>query len=519
MGFARVNTVRFRAACGLLLLAGWTWSTPQMTFAQAEPAPRTDSRELVDRLSERRSESEIELDTIRSSITVSQEKIASLQSEIDKLAGDTASLKQALVDSADRRRALEEQIGESEARIAELSGEETVLKVSLNEERDVLADVLAALQRMGRDPPPALLVAPGDALDSVRSAILLDGVVPEMRARMESVLGDLRSLQAVKQERENARDALAADLDSLAEETRRMDMLIAENEKASAESAEALAEERRQAEAGRIADAQLAAKPRIKSQGDIGRRHPRHMLGQIDREAPDQPNSQHFRLEGTGEFRPAGPVHAVGGAELARAVDRCGTHQIANLVYHRLVRLSAGCKRLDNMPEQSHRLIGSRKHHLRVRHSSCFLFRNIGGQAFDLRGIHLAITQREGCVPCLGDHPVGAQAVVKLMCKGNESVAVLWAADTIGGDSGPAFVNIEDWTVEKPALFLQAAKKHPHEAQPARVECAEPRKPHYLPRVAKRGFGNLRSVFCPINPLSHSQLRSWRRRMPANCHP
>ncbi|WP_246750368.1 murein hydrolase activator EnvC family protein [Martelella lutilitoris] len=249
MGFARDNTVRLLSACSLMLLAVAAWSAPGTSLAQTDPAPQTDSRELVDRLSERRSETEIELDTIRSSITVSEEKIAGLQSEIDKLAGDTASLKQALVDSADRRRALEEQIGESEARIAELSREEAVLKASLNEERDVLADVLAALQRMGRDPPPALLVAPGDALDSVRSAILLDGVVPEMRARMESVLGDLRSLQAVKQERENARDALAADLDSLAEETRRMDMLIAENEKASAESAEALAEERRQAEA------------------------------------------------------------------------------------------------------------------------------------------------------------------------------------------------------------------------------------------------------------------------------
>ena len=250
-------------------------------------------------------------------------------------------------------------------------------------------------------------------------------------------------------------------------------------------------QERRHAEAGGIADAELAAKPRIEPGSGIGRRHPRHMFGQIDREGSDQPDSQHFRLEGTGEFRPAGPVHTVGGAELARAVDRRGAHQIADLVHHRLVRLPAGGKGLDNMPEQPYRLVGAGQHHLGVRHPPCFLFRNIGGQALDLRGIHLAVAQREGGVPCLGNHPVGPQAVVELMCEGDERVAVLGAADTVGGDTDPALVNIEDRAVEKPALVLQAAKKNPHEAQPALVERAEPGKAHHLPRVAKRGFGNL----------------------------
>nr|WP_272213915.1 murein hydrolase activator EnvC [Marinicella sp. W31]MDC2879862.1 murein hydrolase activator EnvC [Marinicella sp. W31] len=240
--------MRIVAAGSLALLAVMFLRAPLPAFAEMRGEPQTDSEELVEKLAARRSDTEVELDNIRSSISLSEDKITALQTEIDKLSGDTASLKQALVESADRRRALEEQIGESETRIAELSDQEVLLKAALNEERDVLANVLAALQRMGRDPPPALLVSPGDALDSVRSAILLDGVVPEMRTRMESVLGDLRSLQAVKQERETTRDALAADLDSLAEETKRMDLLIAENEKTSAISAAALAEEQRQAE-------------------------------------------------------------------------------------------------------------------------------------------------------------------------------------------------------------------------------------------------------------------------------
>ena len=215
--------------------------------AAAEEAS-ADSTELVDQLSNERSDKKIELDQIETAITLSKDKIAALQGEIDKLSGDTAGLKQALVASADRRRQLEDQIVSAETRLAALRANEDALKASLNAERDVLADVLAALQRMGRDPPPALLVAPGDALDSVRSAILLNGVVPEMRGRMESVLADLTELRDVKAAQIEARDGLAGDLDSLAEESRRMDLLIAENEKAGAASAEALEAERRQAE-------------------------------------------------------------------------------------------------------------------------------------------------------------------------------------------------------------------------------------------------------------------------------
>ncbi|WP_174803112.1 murein hydrolase activator EnvC family protein [Martelella limonii] len=215
--------------------------------AAAEEAS-ADSTELVDQLSNERSDKKIELDQIETAITLSKDKITALQGEIDKLSGDTAGLKQALVASADRRRQLEDQIVSAETRLAALRANEDALKASLNAERDVLADVLAALQRMGRDPPPALLVAPGDALDSVRSAILLNGVVPEMRGRMESVLADLTELRDVKAAQIEARDGLAGDLDSLAEESRRMDLLIAENEKAGAASAEALEAERRQAE-------------------------------------------------------------------------------------------------------------------------------------------------------------------------------------------------------------------------------------------------------------------------------
>ena len=50
---------------------------------------------------------------------------------------------------------------------------------------------------MGLNPPPAILVKPEDALSSVRSAILLGAVVPELREQTEILIADLAELSRV----------------------------------------------------------------------------------------------------------------------------------------------------------------------------------------------------------------------------------------------------------------------------------------------------------------------------------
>uniref|UniRef100_UPI003CCFE5FA hypothetical protein n=1 Tax=Stenotrophomonas maltophilia TaxID=40324 RepID=UPI003CCFE5FA len=78
-------------------------------------------------------------------------------------------------------RGFEGKVIESEARLAGLDGRQAEIRASLDERRDLIAQVLASLQRMGRRPPPALLVGADDVLKSVRTAMLLGTLVPEMR--------------------------------------------------------------------------------------------------------------------------------------------------------------------------------------------------------------------------------------------------------------------------------------------------------------------------------------------------
>ena len=81
----------------------------------------------------------------------------------------------------------------------------------------MLAEVLAALQRMGRNPPPALLVSPEDALASVRSAILLGAVVPGIRGETDKLVSALKELtdlrQAIAREKDDLTGMMTASLE------------------------------------------------------------------------------------------------------------------------------------------------------------------------------------------------------------------------------------------------------------------------------------------------------------------
>ena len=67
-------------------------------------------------------------------------------------------------------------------RLKPLDEQEIFIRKSLDERRAVIVEILAVLQRVGHQPPPALLVQPEDALQAVRTAITLGAMLPDMRA-------------------------------------------------------------------------------------------------------------------------------------------------------------------------------------------------------------------------------------------------------------------------------------------------------------------------------------------------
>lgn len=196
----------------------------------------------------RRDSTRRELEALSNTITLSEEKALELEAGIGKLEKDRASLREAIVQSARTRKEMEAKILAGEKRLAAMRSEEDAVRRSLHERRGLLAEVLAALQRMGRNPPPAILVTPDDALASVRSAIVLGAVVPGIRAETERLVADLQQLATVRMDIDKEKADLAVAMTNRLEEERRSELLISENEALAAANARTLDAERRRAE-------------------------------------------------------------------------------------------------------------------------------------------------------------------------------------------------------------------------------------------------------------------------------
>ena len=164
-----------------------------------------------------------------------QKKAADLQqklkADIAAIGQDRSTLNQQLIDIAAQVRGVETRIGDAEARLRPLDFREQQIRGSLDSRRSEIVEVLAALQRAGRRTPPALLIRPEDALQSLRTAMLLGAVVPELRGRAEKLAGDLGELVALRKTIATERDALGLDRDKLKDDQVRLAALVDERQR------------------------------------------------------------------------------------------------------------------------------------------------------------------------------------------------------------------------------------------------------------------------------------------------
>ena len=108
----------------------------------------------------------------------------------------------ALAQSLDERRRTLQALNEREAALSEQIGAN----------RNALARLLSALQLFSRDPPPPLLVSPGDAKDAVRAMILAKAIAPELQARARALAAQAEALaQARRQAAEASGELFAAE--------------------------------------------------------------------------------------------------------------------------------------------------------------------------------------------------------------------------------------------------------------------------------------------------------------------
>ncbi len=231
-----------RPLVAIALAVALPWGCGSTALAQAErSAPRSPA--AVDAIRQR----DQELEAIRAEQKKAAEKETKLRAEIDTLGEDRRKLTQTMIDTAARIRGNEDGIAGIEQRLQLLDTSERGISASLEGRRAVIAQVLGALQRLGRRPPPAIVASPEDALRSVRTAILLGAVIPEMRSEAEALAGDLADLVRVRRDSAAERDRLSAELGLLSQERQRMALLMEERNRRHSEVEKALEGERRRA--------------------------------------------------------------------------------------------------------------------------------------------------------------------------------------------------------------------------------------------------------------------------------
>ena len=214
--------------------------------APETPAPAADRTPAEPQTVEEAQET---LSEIERSITLSRERADELRGEIAEMEGDRTRQNAALIAAAQRVKLAEIEIGDIEQRLDDLIVSELEVRGRLDGADAEIANVLAALARISRNPPPALLVDPSDALGSARGALLISAILPQLQEKAATITADLTRLTQIKAQMLDEEELLRANFAVLEEEQLRIATLIlarkqgveSMNEQLAAEEQEAVA--------------------------------------------------------------------------------------------------------------------------------------------------------------------------------------------------------------------------------------------------------------------------------------
>ncbi|MGR0183464.1 murein hydrolase activator EnvC family protein [Azospirillum aestuarii] len=154
-----------------------------------------------------------------------------LQKELDEL-------RERLVGLADQERAQEDELAHLEESLTALETQERNQADKLEGERQQIAALLAALQRVARIPPEAALARPDGPVDTLRSALLLRDTVPALRARADALAQALTRLAETRETLQAQRSRTYAARLTLIDRQKEIGQLVARREELSRQTEE-----------------------------------------------------------------------------------------------------------------------------------------------------------------------------------------------------------------------------------------------------------------------------------------
>ena len=158
---------------------------------------------------------ESQLGTVEQQLQSSKAEQERIAVEIAAALQEQEDISAKLVDISQRIQSQEASISGSEARLLKMNQEEVVILSDLAEKQDVLSELLAGLQRLEQNPPPALVVEPNDVLAALRGAMMFGAIVPELRDEARALSQKLARLEDLRAGVRQRKAALSADIERL----------------------------------------------------------------------------------------------------------------------------------------------------------------------------------------------------------------------------------------------------------------------------------------------------------------
>ena len=166
------------------------------------------------------------LEMRRSELDSTKERAKFIQGDLAEIKHEREKLNAKLLETAALIQKGEGRLSGIEGKLTEMERQETDLRADLSKNSDRIAKLMAALQRMGRNPPPVLFTQRTDALQMVRSAMLLASAFPELRKDALTLATQLNELINVTADIRTERDTLKAETARLSDARTRLSSLI-----------------------------------------------------------------------------------------------------------------------------------------------------------------------------------------------------------------------------------------------------------------------------------------------------
>ena len=140
------------------------------------------------------------LEADKSRLDATQKRSKEIKADLDKIAAERQRINARLVETGKLIHQSEGQLNLIEFAAGRAGGAGKAAAGTLEQRHGAISALLAAMQRMGRNPPPVMITRREDALSMVRSAMLLAAAFPELRGQALALAEQLNDLARVMSE-------------------------------------------------------------------------------------------------------------------------------------------------------------------------------------------------------------------------------------------------------------------------------------------------------------------------------